>query len=263
MCGGGDCVICFEKMPSLPTNGISMKKWALYKRTGRVNPEKQVEKLKCGHVFHSECIKQWFMKIDSDSSGNCPMCRAKIAFSNKRGLLNRSMYLKKHWKEEKENGIFTTEDFSFSVSEVDSDTDSVLSDTSYQSDISDSPSAFGDSDRESSLDEMDWEDDESDSDWEDSESDSDWEDDESDMDWQESSHRSSFSGNFNPLDFEFNEVYDLSYNRFREVVMLSRRELLLQAEKMHSTDFGKKHQVGNKSKRWLSKQGQDFGCACV
>ena len=31
--------------------------------------------LKCNHVFHRKCIKQWFVRNDS-----CPMCREEIKF---------------------------------------------------------------------------------------------------------------------------------------------------------------------------------------
>jgi hypothetical protein len=31
--------------------------------------------LSCGHVFHTHCIKQWFVKVNNH---NCPMCRRHI-----------------------------------------------------------------------------------------------------------------------------------------------------------------------------------------
>jgi len=52
------------------------------------------EKLKCGHVFHLKCIKNWFMG-QRDSSEKCPMCRHKIKFSNKFGSTNRKIYKEK------------------------------------------------------------------------------------------------------------------------------------------------------------------------
>ena len=31
-----------------------------------------VTKLKCGHIFHYDCVKQWFT---STAKNECPMCR--------------------------------------------------------------------------------------------------------------------------------------------------------------------------------------------
>ena len=101
MCGG-DCSICMEPMRGVNPN-ISMKFWALLKRSGRFNRKIQCEKLKCGHQFHSSCISEWFLKIDNESSGNCPLCREKIRFSNKLGMTNRKMYTQKEYKEDMES----------------------------------------------------------------------------------------------------------------------------------------------------------------
>ena len=97
-----DCAICMEPMRGVNPN-ISMKFWALLKQSGRFNPKNQCEKLKCGHKFHSSCISEWFLKIDSESSGNCPLCREKIKFSNKLGMTNRKMYIQKEFKEDIES----------------------------------------------------------------------------------------------------------------------------------------------------------------
>tara|TARA_B100000925_G_C21978554_1_gene461240 strand:- start:401 stop:1186 length:786 start_codon:yes stop_codon:yes gene_type:complete len=261
-------------MAPVPTQGLSMKKWALYKRAGKVNPDKQVEKLKCGHVFHAKCIKQWFLKIDSDSSGNCPMCRAKISFSNQRGLLNRSMYLKKIWKEEKENDIFNIQEpLGFQEEESSSETSSVASDTSYQTAMSDDSSAFGeesDSEEEPSgwgfrvVREFDTEDTDTETGEWDSDDDSEWDSD-SDSEWDSDEEEGPFRRNFRTqnhmLDADFYEIYDLAYNTFKEVLVLPTAELSLQAKKTQGL-CGKNH-ITKKGKLWLSKQGQDFGCACV
>lgn len=36
--------------------------------------EKQICKVKCGHVFHMECLNQWI----SMSKDTCPLCRFKL-----------------------------------------------------------------------------------------------------------------------------------------------------------------------------------------
>ena len=51
-----DCVICRE-----PTLG-----------------EKEVLKIRCAHLFHRACLKEWFM-----SSPTCPICREDL--TNDRG----------------------------------------------------------------------------------------------------------------------------------------------------------------------------------
>ena len=34
-----------------------------------------IRKLKCGHIFKEECIKEWL----SESSNKCPVCREEVA----------------------------------------------------------------------------------------------------------------------------------------------------------------------------------------
>ena len=37
------------------------------------NDKEKLAKLKCGHVFHIECIKKWISR-----ESNCPTCRIKV-----------------------------------------------------------------------------------------------------------------------------------------------------------------------------------------
>ena len=53
------------------------------------------EKLRCGHVFHRQCILPWFMNVDNEASDNCPMCRQHIRFSNKVGMFNWRLFSRK------------------------------------------------------------------------------------------------------------------------------------------------------------------------
>jgi hypothetical protein len=84
-----------DKMRGVPTHGVSIRFWAMKKRAGKVNHKTQCDRLKCGHTFHFKCISEWFFKVNRNSSGNCPMCRIKIQFSNKYGIFNHMMYSKK------------------------------------------------------------------------------------------------------------------------------------------------------------------------
>lgn len=53
------------------------------------------EKLRCGHVFHRQCILPWFLNVENDASDNCPMCRQHIRFSNKVGMFNWRLFSRK------------------------------------------------------------------------------------------------------------------------------------------------------------------------
>ena len=72
-----DCAICMEplfnkKDPKL----MRLKKKVLVKRGEKL----PVVKLKCGHTFHTKCIKDWFVKTEIEASNKCPMCRGNIRF---------------------------------------------------------------------------------------------------------------------------------------------------------------------------------------
>lgn len=71
-----DCPICIAPLFPANKNIMRLKKKVLVRRGERL----PITKLKCGHTFHSECIKKWFLKTDVDASDKCPMCRDKIRF---------------------------------------------------------------------------------------------------------------------------------------------------------------------------------------
>jgi len=67
------------------------------------------EKLRCGHVFHPQCILPWFLNVENEASDNCPMCRQHIRFSNKVGMFNWRLFSRKthlwniaEWKRQEE-----------------------------------------------------------------------------------------------------------------------------------------------------------------
>lgn len=58
-------------------------------------------KLVCGHVFHHECIKNWYIKGDNKT---CPICRHDIYF---RGIRKRRHRWEEQGNEDKIGEIFT------------------------------------------------------------------------------------------------------------------------------------------------------------
>ena len=64
----------------------------------------QIIKLRCGHSYHKDCLKKWYLK--GVSGTNCPMCRSNIYFSRCTKILGK-------WEEEREevrmNESFTNE----------------------------------------------------------------------------------------------------------------------------------------------------------
>ena len=71
-----DCPICMEPLFPKTSNILRLKKKVLVKRGQKL----QITKLKCGHMYHNKCIKDWFKKTEVESSTKCPMCRDKIIF---------------------------------------------------------------------------------------------------------------------------------------------------------------------------------------
>lgn len=71
-----DCPICMEPLFPKTSNILRLKKKVLVKR-GQKLP---ITKLKCCHMYHNKCIKDWFKKTEVESSTKCPMCRNKIIF---------------------------------------------------------------------------------------------------------------------------------------------------------------------------------------
>ena len=71
-----DCPICMEPLFPKTSNIMRLKKKVLVKRGEKL----PITKLKCGHMYHNKCIKDWFNKIEVESSTKCPMCRENIRF---------------------------------------------------------------------------------------------------------------------------------------------------------------------------------------
>ena len=72
-----DCPICIEPLfTKTDVRIMRLRKKVLVKRGERL----PITKLKCGHSFHKDCIKNWYVKTDIESSTKCPMCRDKIIF---------------------------------------------------------------------------------------------------------------------------------------------------------------------------------------
>ena len=83
-----DCPICIEPLFPNTLNILRLKKKVLVKKGEKLN----ITKLKCGHVYHNRCIKNWFINIEVKSSNQCPMCRENIIFKpNSKDLMMRKI----------------------------------------------------------------------------------------------------------------------------------------------------------------------------
>ena len=72
-----ECAICLDDIFTTNDKRIMrLKKKVLVKRGEKL----QITKLKCGHMYHNDCIKKWFTNTDVESSTKCPMCRDTIRF---------------------------------------------------------------------------------------------------------------------------------------------------------------------------------------
>ena len=71
-----DCPICMEPLFPKTSNIMRLKKKVAVKRGEKL----PITKLKCGHMYHNKCIKDWFKKTEVESSTKCPMCRDTIRF---------------------------------------------------------------------------------------------------------------------------------------------------------------------------------------
>ena len=111
MCSRTNCAICLGSVHD-GHYPISQNFFKQLKLSGKYKDSKKTwpERLKCGHVFHLKCIKNWFMG-ERDSSEKCPMCREKIKFSNKFGATSRRIYTEKTKKYERD--IFIVDDDSY------------------------------------------------------------------------------------------------------------------------------------------------------
>ena len=86
-----DCSICLEPIfTNTDPRILRLKKKVLVKRGERI----PVTKLKCGHTYHNNCIKNWFVNINVESSNKCPMCRNNIRFKpdSKDFMMNKLRY---------------------------------------------------------------------------------------------------------------------------------------------------------------------------
>ena len=90
MCRSDTCSICLDSC--VVPHKIDMRR-----RSIRSSGELKCvgEKLRCGHVFHRQCILPWFLNVENDASDNCPMCRQHIRFSNKVGMFNWRLFSRK------------------------------------------------------------------------------------------------------------------------------------------------------------------------
>lgn len=90
MCQKETCSICLEDV-SIANFRINHLRRRLMKR----KTLKTIgERLNCGHIYHQNCIKTWFLNFENSSSDNCPMCRQTIRFSNN-VLFNRPLFIQK------------------------------------------------------------------------------------------------------------------------------------------------------------------------
>ena len=71
-----DCAICIDTLFPKNASILRLKNKVLVKRGERL----PITKLKCGHMFHNKCIKNWFKKTEVESSIKCPLCRDNIRF---------------------------------------------------------------------------------------------------------------------------------------------------------------------------------------
>lgn len=97
-----DCAICLEPLfTNTDPKIMRLKKKVLVKRGERL----PITKLKCGHYYHSSCIKNWFLKTEVESSTKCPMCRDKIRFKphSKDFMMHKLRYEDKSYEYGDEN----------------------------------------------------------------------------------------------------------------------------------------------------------------
>ena len=90
MCRSDTCSICLDScvVPyRIDMRRRNIRSSGELKRVG--------ETLRCGHVFHRQCILPWFLNVENDASDNCPMCRQHIRFSNKVGMFNWRLFSRK------------------------------------------------------------------------------------------------------------------------------------------------------------------------
>ncbi len=90
MCKSDTCSICLDLC--VVPHRIDMRRRSI-RSSGEL--KRVGETLRCGHVFHRQCILPWFLNVENDASDNCPMCRQHIRFSNKVGMFNWRLFSRK------------------------------------------------------------------------------------------------------------------------------------------------------------------------
>jgi len=93
MCEKATCSICLENVVFHDFKINPKKRRQIKLKTLKTMGERLV----CGHFFHQDCIKKWFLNLETDASNNCPMCRQQVRFSNRGLMINRSLYNQKEY----------------------------------------------------------------------------------------------------------------------------------------------------------------------
>lgn len=125
-----ECAICLDDIFTTNDKRIMrLKKKVLVKRGEKL----QITKLKCGHMYHNDCIKKWFTNTDVESSTKCPMCRDTIRFKpdSKDFMMHKLRYDDKHYEYGDENMYDIESDYDDIESDYD-DTDSSSSEVSSE-----------------------------------------------------------------------------------------------------------------------------------
>ena len=160
MCKSDTCSICLDSC--VVPHRIDMRRRSI-RSSGEL--KRVGETLRCGHVFHRQCILPWFLNVDNEASDNCPMCRQHIRFSNKVGMFNWRLFSRKThlWNiaELKRQEEEYYEDYDADEEEYDQDQDA-HEEEEYDQDNEDQNTDIEDTDQLSSIssgddtDESDW-----------------------------------------------------------------------------------------------------------
>ena len=91
MCQKSTCSICLENVVFYDFKINPKRRRQIKQKTLK----SMGERLVCGHFFHQDCIKKWFLNLETEASNNCPMCRQQLRFSNRGLMINRNLYNQK------------------------------------------------------------------------------------------------------------------------------------------------------------------------